>query len=121
MSGILCKFLGHRRSKRDARAFGETWRSYCKGCGIRLERSSPGNWHPVRGIEHFFDMGRGMPEKLPSPPPVPSVSLPSISILDGRFRHSDLRARTWRTSRTDRGWLRSPNGPQIITPKSNPR
>ena len=47
MLKILCKLVGHHRSRRHARPAAGTWRSECHLCGTPMQRISPGHWQPV--------------------------------------------------------------------------
>jgi hypothetical protein len=47
MTHILCRFIGHRRSKRWARPTPEGWRSECRRCGESLIRIGPKQWLPL--------------------------------------------------------------------------
>ena len=49
----LCRFIGHRRSRRDARWIDNRWISYCRHCGSLMVRAAPQTWtviHFVHGV-----------------------------------------------------------------------
>jgi len=41
---IICRFVGHRRCRRNAHRIAGRWHSRCKRCGTRLVRVSRSNW-----------------------------------------------------------------------------
>ncbi|MEO7240109.1 MAG: hypothetical protein ABIW16_01795 [Sphingomicrobium sp.] len=43
---LVCRMVGHRRSRAAARLVGYNWRSDCLFCGTRLVRVGPGVWKP---------------------------------------------------------------------------
>ena len=47
--GVVCKLLGHHRSRRRAYHVGNVWWSYCSYCGKHMERKAKGQWlvHPA--------------------------------------------------------------------------
>ncbi|HET7709277.1 MAG TPA: hypothetical protein VFK50_07070 [Sphingomicrobium sp.] len=47
MPSLLCKLLGHRRSRRDARRIDARWISYCRRCGSLMVREAPRRWSAV--------------------------------------------------------------------------
>lgn len=46
----VCRVLGHRRSKRKARALATTWTSECWLCGQRIVRIKRRQWILLRDI-----------------------------------------------------------------------
>jgi hypothetical protein len=48
---LVCKLLGHRRSRRDARRIGALWISYCRRCGLLMERDAPQCWSAVTFVD----------------------------------------------------------------------
>ncbi|HVH38201.1 MAG TPA: hypothetical protein VM757_06405 [Sphingomicrobium sp.] len=52
MPPIVCKLLGHHRSRRDARRIDDRWISYCRRCGSLMVRRGPKQWSAVH-----FDHG----------------------------------------------------------------
>ena len=53
-SKIICRIVGHKRSKRAAKRSGETWRSECIFCHTPMLRIAPKNWKvvPVKSGQH---------------------------------------------------------------------
>ena len=51
---IMCRLVGHKRSRRRARRAGETWKSECVYCHTPLLRIGPKNWQvlPVQPELH---------------------------------------------------------------------
>jgi hypothetical protein len=47
MPPVICKLLGHRRSRRDARRIENRWVSYCRWCGAMMVREAPSLWSAV--------------------------------------------------------------------------
>jgi hypothetical protein len=47
MAPVVCKLLGHRRSRRDARRIDAQWISYCRWCGSLMIRQAPRRWSTV--------------------------------------------------------------------------
>jgi hypothetical protein len=61
MTPLLCHWLGHRRSRRDARCIDNRWISYCRRCGSLMIRDAPQCWTAVRfvdGIASNHDQAR---------------------------------------------------------------
>jgi hypothetical protein len=44
---LVCRAIGHHRSKRLARPSAGIWLSECKRCGLPMERVGPHAWLPV--------------------------------------------------------------------------
>ena len=45
MLGLVCRFIGHRRSKRDASFdVDHGWRSFCSRCHVPMIRIAKGVW-----------------------------------------------------------------------------
>ena len=55
----MCKLLGHRRSRRDARRIDTQWISYCRRCGSLMIRKAPQCWSVVTFVD-------GVPDRQPS-------------------------------------------------------
>lgn len=49
VQALICKVLGHDRSRRQARQDSETgvWRSVCKRCGRKLDKSGDSGWRAI--------------------------------------------------------------------------
>jgi hypothetical protein len=47
MPPVVCKLLGHRRSRRDARRIDDRWISYCRRCGSLMVREAPSQWSAI--------------------------------------------------------------------------
>ena len=47
----VCKLLGHRRSRRDARLIDSRWISYCRRCGALMIREAPERWSVVTFVD----------------------------------------------------------------------
>lgn len=41
---LICKLVGHRRSKNGARRRGDEWLSNCSFCGEPMTRTATGDW-----------------------------------------------------------------------------
>ena len=52
---ILCQVIGHKRSKRRARVWRESWQSECIVCSERLGRIAPRKWLPIQAVRAVFD------------------------------------------------------------------
>jgi hypothetical protein len=52
---LLCKLLGHRRSRRDARRIDRQWISYCRRCGSLMLREAPERWSVVTFVNGVPD------------------------------------------------------------------
>jgi hypothetical protein len=51
MASSVCKLLGHKRSRRDARLIDDRWISYCRLCGSLMVRDAPDRWSAVRFVD----------------------------------------------------------------------
>ena len=69
MTRNLCNLWGHRRDKRRATRYADTWRSYCTQCGIMLERIGTRRWIPLAGdMAPSRDKPRTRIGTYPAPP-----------------------------------------------------
>jgi hypothetical protein len=65
---FICRIIGHRRSARQARRYGDDdWRSVCKTCGTPMVRMGPGKWIP--SSEYHAPMPTSEQSQLPFGPP----------------------------------------------------
>jgi hypothetical protein len=55
---ILCHVIGHKRSKRLARPWRESWQSECIVCAERLGRIAPRKWLPIRSVQAILEQRR---------------------------------------------------------------
>jgi len=51
MASVVCKLLGHRRSRRDARLIDAQWISYCRWCGSLMVREAPRCWSAINFVD----------------------------------------------------------------------
>ena len=51
MIDIVCRIIGHRRSRLRAELVAGTWRSRCKRCGVRLVRLQPSKWREIEKVD----------------------------------------------------------------------
>ena len=56
---LMCKLLGHRRSRRDARRIEQQWISYCRRCGCLMIREAPASWSVVTFVDGVADRPNG--------------------------------------------------------------
>ena len=55
-SRIICRYLGHKRSKSFARRIDYFWHSECRVCGTPLVRVGPRDWRePARHFQTTSD------------------------------------------------------------------
>jgi hypothetical protein len=51
MTPLVCRLIGHKRSRRDARWIDHRWISYCRHCGALMVRQGPRQWAAVRFVD----------------------------------------------------------------------